>query len=284
VLAETEQQIERNALQAIAELILAATEADVAREEPANAATPRIPSAAAPAATHPRCGTALRPQHTEMATCARTGLEVAMSSDIRGRIATARQLRSATRLEKRVRTLLTHREAHSTNRLIFGATILAVSVWPVLMGWRLARISLASGINVFEWLLVPFLGIGIVIGMVLFLRACLVQRRMIQTVILGFRARTSDTTFGAPSCRQCLEPLPPSMRIVVTCAYCAADNVLGVVIGGDAAVAQPREVSLARALRASDRECCIWAGAALVVTALFAAGLWHAQLWMLAVR
>jgi hypothetical protein len=133
---------------------------------------------------------------------------------------------------------------------------------PIVVGLLLAG---ANSVGAFE------VGWGLVAGALLVLvmfvlgRAALASRRALRLVAAGFGARAPTQPGGAPGCRRCGGPLPPSESVIVDCVFCDADNVLGIDARAQVAPTQAHQRSLSDVVRARDRERLRWRGTAVAV-------------------
>jgi hypothetical protein len=85
------------------------------------------------------------------------------------------------------------------------------------------------------------------------IKAQLVDRRAFRALALDFGAALPRSG-GGPRCRICGGPLPPAIGVLARCAYCGADNLLGVDIETRASAAGQHALDLDAVLRARRRE------------------------------
>ncbi|MBK8254696.1 MAG: sel1 repeat family protein [Polyangiaceae bacterium] len=199
-----------------------------------------------------KCGAPLTPNDLPQLTCLACGTCNEVPAETRARISAQRSLyQSNSFFETSVRTLLDQPGAISINRTFVVVVAVCLTVWVVAnlpivwlgfsktdtfeLGWMLAAGWFGTAAAYFA------------------ARAALTNRRALRLLATNFGARALSTA-GQWACRRCGGPLPPADGLIVNCAYCDADNVLGMDLRSQAASAAEQALSLADMLAARKRE------------------------------
>lgn len=220
------------------------------------------------------CGAPLAPDDVGSVRCPACGRSNPVPEDLRGRLRAHRSVAEARRAtEGSVRALLDQPGAPRTNGvLVAGAAVCALA-------WAAAVLPLLSfGVRraaTFEvgWMLAS--GLLATLAVFFLARASLSDRRALRLLATGFGARAPAGDGGGARCRRCGAPLPVSGELVQVCAYCDAENVLGIDLRPDVAESAEHALSLADMLAARGRERASrrWLAAAALLGALVAGGL-----------
>lgn len=199
------------------------------------------------------CRAPLVPEDAPQATCRFCGATTPLTHELREKVRAQRALAAAHATSSQlVDTLLVQPGAGR------ASAWLAVTAAGVTATWVAALVPLfLAGLGdagVFE------VGLALVTGMlaslawVSFGKLGLVDRRALRVLTTAFGARAPADPRGAPECRRCTAPLPASDRTVVGCAYCGADNVLGVDLRSEVAPAKAHQQSLEQLFASKQRQ------------------------------
>ena len=235
------------------------------------------PSSAAQLVTCPTCGTPIVPSDAETTRCRGCDSDVPMPPALRQRVRGDRDLVEAGRRADALRVALRQqRRATRTAHLFVIAGVLMLLAWlvPVVIGVIAASRATLGGWSALDLALVAPLLMG---GIYVVLRRLVADRFALRLITVGFAARAPDKV-GEPSrCRACGAPLPAAVgRMLTACAYCRAENVLGIDLRGEAQRSRAELGSLDEALALRAAEVTRWAGlvplgmAALVLAAVLA--------------
>jgi hypothetical protein len=170
-----------------------------------------------------------------------------------------------------VRQLLRQPGAGRANVVLAFCGVVCASAWGVLAG--VALVTGAGELGGFElaWLL----GTGLSLTAAAFLlgRLALVERGALQLLATTYGAKAPRDAASGPRCRACGAPLPAAAdALLVRCAYCEAENIVGVDLRTEVAPARARERELGDVLagRRSARRRWLGASAGAGVLALVA--------------
>lgn len=173
-----------------------------------------------------------------------------------------------------VAAVLRQPRAGFVGALYGGAALFMLTAWPLalfVLGRNLLRDTL-------DWAGAGFLGLFLVaclLGFFGVIRGLLVDRQALRVLLVQFAARAPAAKGQPPTCRQCDAPLPESdTRALVTCAYCAAPNVLAVDFTSLAKEVEAERQSLERALARRTRERWRWRAATFAGVVLIAVSAW----------
>ena len=199
---------------------MAAVETAVSAKLGAMPAVPTAGPAGVDVVTCPTCGGLTAPTDEESVRCPYCRTVVPMPPDVRARIARSRDADAARRdLERGVANLLVQPGAHRTNRLIFAFALSSLLVGPVVASVEMSRRnSLEAAVPVVAALLICWA----------IAHTAVADRVALRALLIGFGARARDDAVPY-ACRICGGALPeaPDGTSLVRCAYCGADNVLG---------------------------------------------------------
>ena len=157
-----------------------------------------------------------------------------------------------------VKKLLQQPGAHETNSRILWVAIPMLLAWPIALGALGARAATETltSIDVFVLPVVPFLVVG---GLFTVLRASLVDRQALRLLTLDFGAQPPLRKGDPHTCRRCGAPLEERPgEVLVTCAYCMCDNVLGLDLGREVAPTEHQARSLEESFRERASETRLW--------------------------
>ena len=226
------------------------------------------------------CGAAVVPGTDERVKCHRCGAAVAMPEDVRRRVQTAAEGRSARQQAAGLVTRLIDQPGAVRINLLFvlgGAAMLLA--WPGSLGigiWNYLRDDL-DATRVLSLLVFP---LALIPGLYALLRMQLVDRFALRLLTLDLGAREPARAGDPYGCHACGAPLVVGPgEVVVRCVYCAADNVLGLDLRARTGRERAAARSLDEALRWRSKERTHWRWRvvpALVLTALGVLLLWRA--------
>jgi hypothetical protein len=225
----------------------------------------------APAPTAPdviscaSCGGAAPPADADTVSCRFCGSAVAMPQALRERIRAHDQVKGGARLERTIRRLLDQPGASVAGRW------LSIGSFAMRLGWPLASLALGTLVVVHaleqdQWpriVLVdpaPFpivrdlalasaLAAICFFGVAIALDAYFANRRALRLLTFDFGATPPSRPGEGWGCRVCAAPLPAGDRILARCAYCSAENVLGIDLRMQGARTQAQASSVGDALR-----------------------------------
>jgi len=249
VLAEAEHLAEQASLDALIGTVQARLDPD-----PSGAA----PEAAPEVLTCGSCGAPVTPADRATIACRFCAHPNPVPQAVRQRLQEHRRVEQSRQATARaVQQLLDQPGARYASGVLLVATALSGIPWLLaVVVLSLLGFTAAGGFEI-GWLL----ACGALAALATFLlaRIALANRRALHLVALGFGARTLPPDQGGYACRRCGGPLPvASSGIVARCAYCDADNVLGLDLGGKVAAAQHQRTHLEEALRQRSRERWRW--------------------------
>jgi hypothetical protein len=124
-----------------------------------------------------------------------------------------------------VRHLLSQPGAGRASALLLATSAVSALGWvPVLIGFALMRFD---SLGAFEVGLGVFNGLSFEFAAFAVARIALARRRSLQVLTTTFAARPAAHSGEQAAGRVCGGPLPESANPVVRCAYCEAENVIG---------------------------------------------------------
>jgi hypothetical protein len=206
---------ERRSLETLLQAIRERKQPEVAASSPAPT-RPHAPGDARVVACA-ACGAAAVVDDAESVKCHYCGAAVVIPEDVRARVRAARALRrERSTSDALVERLLEQPSAKRVNTIL-GAAAAVGLLWmplPIMTG---------------SWPTV-FVTAGLVVLVGLAAQVIIVDRRAVHRLTLDFGAHAGARAGEPERCRRCDAPLPRPADdgIVVACAYCEAENVLGV--------------------------------------------------------
>jgi hypothetical protein len=254
VLARAEHPSERASLEALLATIRG-------RLEPSSDTPPKQPPEVVGCRS---CGAPVPPDDREEVVCSFCTATTAMPDALRERVRAHRQVTAASSATAAtVTSLLEQPGATRANGVLLAMALGSVVIWtPILLGLWAAGVTDAGAFEVGWGLLAGSL--LVLVGFVL-ARAALASRRALRLLTSSFGARPPERPGGAPGCRRCAGPLPPTDAIVVTCVFCEADNLLGLDLRPHVTTAKAHELSLSQVVVARDRERRRWRWTAIAM-------------------
>jgi TPR repeat protein len=194
----------------------------------------------------PTCAAPAAPADVSSVTCPFCSADVPVPDALRERVRVALDI--ADRPDAEIAALLDQPSARTVGGSFVAGSVLVMLAWPVALGvfwWNLRQHAATFSTTALLLLFVA----AVTGGVYALLRSRLVDRIALRLVLLDFGADAPAREGEPYRCRQCAAPLPARPgHAFVRCAYCKADNVLGVALHREhAAVTEQRE-SLAAAL------------------------------------
>ncbi len=266
VLGSAEDIRERDSLQALHDTIHESIrKSDKTQAAPAQPAVPLKCSG---------CGAPAVPADFEMVKCPYCGTLIHMPDDVRTRIrAIGNRDATARASEKMIEKLIHQPGALRTSFFVFLAAIPSMLAWPAAVVGGGVLYALCY-LRVGNALLLAVAALGVIAALYYLVRGQLTDRQALRLLTLSFAAHAPTAPGGAHHCRQCNGPLvEPPGQMLVRCAYCGAQNILGLDARGEAQKGRAQVESLDQALqtRRSERGRWRWsAGAALGILAIVA--------------
>lgn len=199
------------------------------------------------------CGAPLVPEDVSAITCRACGRATPVPEGVRGRLRAQRQLAQARHgIEVAVRSLLDQPGAHRVNITLGLSAFVLLAAWSVIAAplfWIGPR---HAGVFELVWFLLA--GSLAVLAAYFLAYATLADRRALRLLATGFGARPPVGPADGWGCRRCGGPLPASAELIVPCAYCDAENVLGIDLRPQVAQTQEHALSLGEVLGARAKE------------------------------
>jgi Tol biopolymer transport system component len=271
LLAEAEDDAERNSLRMLYASLRAARQGD--------SDGPRVNGVRM--LTCPGCNAPLAPSAEPRVRCRACGMEVTVAAELRERVRADRELGAApARAAAVAAALTTQRPARQTSLIFVAGGLVMVAAWPLTIA--AAWLSLhAAALTTPLALLLILVPPSLVAGPYLLLRWLIAGRFALRLITVGFGARAPEREGEPHTCRECGAPLvgapERSDRMLVTCAYCRAENILGIDLRGMAGRYRREAGSLDAALAQRASEVQRWRGRApwsFPLVAVAALGLW----------
>lgn len=220
------------------------------------------------------CGAVAAPADAETVPCKFCDAVVVVPEPVRVQVRAAAH--AADRPDAAVRALLRQPGAGFVGTVFFVGAMLAALAWPVAIGVVAHNVHERSATWTSTALLLLFV-LALSVGIHSLLRVRLVDRTALRLVLLDFGAAAPRRSGEPYRCRQCNGPLPDRPgRVVIGCAFCEADNVLGLDLHREVAAVGEQRRSLRDALarRAAERRSLRGAG-------VLALGLLTVSVWSL---
>jgi hypothetical protein len=226
------------------------------------------------------CGATVAPDDAEKVPCGHCDAHVTVPGPLRERIGAHRSVvKDRARSVEVARALLDQPGARSSNVLF------AIVAAPTLVAWAVAFGALAHQYQrgTLAVLNVVLLAAGVsamVAGLFFLLRARLANRVALRVLTVELGARAPSVPRGAEECRCCGAPLPVRGEVetlLVLCAYCDAENLLGIDLRGERAAAGAQAATLDRTLETRRRELSRYRLFALAAFALLPLSVWSIE-------
>ena len=214
------------------------------------------------------CGAPVPPAPAPSVPCGYCGALVPMPPALRDRLLQSEESGAARRrLERGVARLLDQPGARATNRLVLSFGIAWLLAGPLIALGAYSLSSIHGALPVLTVLLV-FWSIA---------RTAVGERIALRALLVGFGARARAGEASPYACRLCGAPLPaaPETTVLVGCAYCEADNVLGLDLLPVARELVADELDVEHAFSARKRARIARDVKLLLAAALFAFAIWR---------
>lgn len=270
LLAEAEDPLERSSLRA-----LAATLASFGRASQEPAQKPAPIRGEVELLVCAECGAPATPVDAAETSCRACGAKVNVPAVIRERLAAVQKLESGrTSSQAIVRELLDQPSARRENALLLVVAL------PSLVAWSAAFFAMAVlyARHTLAFLNVALLTLAVVAGvsgLFFLMRARLANRIALRILTVDLAARAPQHDGDPWSCRVCFGPLPAQPdKIVTSCVYCKADNVLGIDLRDEGQAAKDQAASLGKTLALRARELRVWRLRALASFGLLPLAAW----------
>ncbi len=221
----------------------------------------------------PTCGAAVAPDDKPSATCRFCATAVPVPEETQERVRAAREVSGAHGVTERLITgLLKQPGADRMNLLLLVFGVPMMLVWPLAFGigaWR----GVLKEIDPVDALWLGLFPLATILGALLPLRAQLVDRQALKLLTLNFGAKEPANAGDPYTCRSCSAPLPEAGgKVVVRCAYCGADNILGLDLRREAVAGTEEAKGLEGAIAQRGRERLLWRGLTGVAGVLLLVG------------
>lgn len=199
------------------------------------------------------CRAPLAPGEAATVTCPFCGQVTPVPAELQQRHHAQRALaQSRAATEQLVETLLEQPGATKASASL-GLTALGLVVaWAVALGPLF--VSGLDDVGGFEVGVALVAGLLASLAVVSFGKTALLNRGALRVLTSSFGARAPADPRGPPECRSCRAPLPFAERTVVGCAYCGADNILGVDLRAHVAPMKEHQLSLEQLFASRKRQ------------------------------
>ena len=266
LIAETERPIERDSMMAAATSMTAVVEGQRYVEQ--------APAIAQHILLCPSCGGPAVPDETPTVTCGYCRMQIPMPPQLQQQAAGVKAMaRSRATTTQMIDKLRKQPRATRSNLWLLIFTLFMFGAWPI--GWGvIAYRVLGDGFQPLDTLCL-LLPLAAVLGGFFLARGRLADRGALQMLTLGFGA-LAPARDGEPSrCRRCQGPLPNAGTGGVSpCAYCGAENIVGLDLRPSLDPARTEQHNFDGALQKRSKEKALWT--ALSVVAVIALAGWAA--------
>jgi len=215
------------------------------------------------------CGAPAVPADAESIKCPYCGTPIHIPDDVRHRIRAMKSRDAAmAKSQKLITKLVNQPGALRTSFFVMFAAVPSLLAWPAAIGFGMFLYALCY-LRVADVFLLSLAAFGVIAALYYLVRGQLTDRQALRLLTLGFAARAPSAAGGAHHCRQCNGPLvEPPGQMLVRCAYCGAENVLGLDPRGDARKSTDEVASLDEALFRRSVERTRWRYSALAAIAM----------------
>jgi hypothetical protein len=215
------------------------------------------------------CGAIVAPRDEATVACAQCQAPVAIPSDLQQRQRAQRiLLKTLPRNEARLAALLAQPRASTVGVIMLAMAVPILLVWPAtgVAVYVLFHRGTLAAVNVA--MLVPT-ALAAILSFFFLMRAAVVKRQALSIVSARFGALAPQNAGDPQQCRSCLAPIQASPdQLLVHCAYCDAENILGLDLRSEAGREVKQQRSLAAELSRRARERAVWT--TLAVASCFA--------------
>ncbi|MGH7281847.1 MAG: hypothetical protein ACRELY_10015 [Polyangiaceae bacterium] len=204
------------------------------------------------------CGGPAVPDDAPSVTCVYCHQQVQMPPALRPQAAGSKAMaQSRATTTQMIADLRKQPRAAQTNFWLMVFSIFMFGAWPI--GWGIIAIRVLGDGFQPQDLLFLLLPLAAVLGGFFMARGRLADRGALQLLTLGFGA-LAPRKAGEPSrCRRCQGPLPVAgVGGVVHCAYCAAENIVGIDLRPTLDPARTEQVNFDDALKKRAKEKLLW--------------------------
>lgn len=214
------------------------------------------------------CGAPAPPVDSDHVACRYCGAGVGMPDAVRERLRAHRAMQaSRAQVTRVVEKLLRQPRAGWASIVLVIAGVFCSMAWLAVVLGLLVLGPTSAGIFEVSWSLAG--GLFATAAFFIMARAALANRRALHLLASSFGARPPRDDSGVHSCRRCSAPLPASESLVVQCAYCSADNLLGLDLRHEVEPTQAHRWDLEKVLQTRRTEQLVWVlacfGACLLV-------------------
>jgi Zn finger protein HypA/HybF involved in hydrogenase expression len=267
VVARAARDVEKESLRALHDTLVARSKSHD---------TKPVPEAAVSLLTCAQCDAPVIPDDAEHVTCPYCKASVVVPTALREKIRAQRTLASdRPRNERMIEHMLRQPSARFVWSVMIGLGAPMLLVWPAAV-FAMFRLYRRDGLAFANVALLLLAGVLAIAALFVLMRWTLVNRQALSLVSARFSALPADKP-GAPRlCRTCRAPLPDAggNRMVVKCAYCESDNVLGFDLRVPATVETKQRRSLDDELARRRSERFRWRASALGALATLALLRW----------
>jgi len=267
VVARAARDVEKESLHALHDTLVARSKSHD---------TKPVPEAAVSLLTCTECDAPVIPDDAEHVTCPYCKASVVVPTPLREKIRAQRTLAvDRPRNEHMIEHMLRQPSARFVWSVMIGLGAPMLLVWPAAV-FAMFRLYRGDGLAFANVALLLLEGVLAIAALFVLMRWTLVNRQALSLVSARFSALPPDKP-GAPRlCRTCRAPLPDAVgdRMVVRCAYCESDNVLGLDVRVPAGQEAKQRRSLDDELARRRSERFRWRVSALAALAMLALLRW----------
>ncbi len=197
---------------------------------------PELPTSPPNALRCSSCGASKAPTSSRESTCAFCGVSSAVPESVRTQVVAQETLSTArARTETILRSLLNQPSARRTNLLLVAAMPFLLLGFPLAAGIFDEFFQLRQQLHWMHGVMLFVGSIGFCTAVAWMARATIERRQAFQLVFTTFAAHPPRKPSAPWHCRRCGGPLPETdgdarlttERLLATCVYCDASNVLG---------------------------------------------------------
>ncbi|MEO7112806.1 MAG: hypothetical protein ABI183_20350 [Polyangiaceae bacterium] len=250
LIAETDRPIESDSMNAAKSSVCAVVEGQRYVEQ-----APAVPAQILSCAS---CGGPAVPDDAPSVTCNYCHQQVPMPQQLRAQAAGSKAMaQSRTTTTQMIAKLRDQPRAAHTNLWLLIFSAFMFGAWPI--GWGVIAVRvLGDGFQPQDTLFL-LLPLAAVLGGFFMARGRLADRGALQLLTLGFGA-LAPRKEGEPSrCRRCQGPLPTAgIGGVTHCAYCSAENIVGMDLRPSLDPARTEQVNFDDALKKRAKEKLLW--------------------------
>ena len=204
------------------------------------------------------CGGPAVPDDTPAVTCSYCRQQIPMPPQLRTQAAGAKAMaQSRTTTTQMIAKLRDQPRATHTNGWLLAFSIFMFGAWP--LGWGIIAFRVLGDGFQGQDALCLMLPLAAVLGGFFMARGRLADRGALQLLTLGFGA-LAPRKDGEPSrCRRCQGPLPNAgIGGVAHCAYCSAENIVGLDLRPSLDPARTEQHTFDDALKKRAKEKTLW--------------------------